>query len=40
MDELLRPVYQKDAFLPAQALSFAVEESFPPLAGLVDRCWG
>lgn len=32
LDELLRPVYQKDAFLPAQALSFAVEESFPPLA--------
>ncbi|KAM3571505.1 hypothetical protein VYU27_006447 [Nannochloropsis oceanica] len=31
LDELLRPVYQKDVFLPAQALSFAVEESFSPV---------
>lgn len=31
LDELLRPSYQKDAFLPAQALSFAVEESFDPV---------
>lgn len=26
MDEMLRPVYSRDPFLPAQALSFAVEE--------------
>lgn len=26
MDELLLPVYERDPFLPAQALSFAVEE--------------
>ena len=31
LDELLRPMYQKDVFLPAQALSFAVEESFSPV---------
>ena len=27
LDEMLRPVYQRDAFLPAQGLSFAIEES-------------
>ena len=27
LDELLRPVYQRDHFLPAQCLSFAVESS-------------
>jgi len=31
LNELLRPVYQKDVFLLAQALSFAVEESFAPV---------